>query len=303
MQKIVENQKNKDHQNNPQFTSWKQIKNENERIAREKLGLTEKTDIKDHSKGPTLKYVYDPEHKVKEDLKEKSRKENFELSKKILSKKHMDEVERLNFREDEIFDMGYYDGERKTFNKMKEERRKENVDYNMKIFSRQTIGVHGHELPKFSDSEQYREYWKFKDDWVENPKYRSQVQLLEDHKFYKKQEDLKVKDHTDDVPSEDDFKKVHILQEKKNDIILKVNGLNHYKNFDPNNPEPIDLDNIKRNHIYRWTTLVNQFSNNKFKKGRYFDNLPIFPDTINDDKAMFSSFADDGVFNSEFGNR
>lgn len=279
----------------------KQIKENANKLARQKLGMTDKTDIKVTDKDPTLKYVYNPEVRTKSDIKERLRKENFELSKKILSKKHMDEIDRLKFREDEIFDMGYYPGERQTLSKLKEGRRKENVDYNMKVFSKQTIGVHGHELPKFADSEQYKEFWKFREGWVENPNYQSQVELLENQKFWKKNEDLKIKDHTEDIPDIDDFKKEYFPMNKKGEIILKVNGLNHFKNFDPNNPEPIDIDNIKRKHIYRWTTLVNQFCSQKFKNGRYFDSLPVAANTPLDDKAMYSSFNEDGIFKSKFG--
>ena len=273
----------------------KQIKQEQNRIAREKIGLIEPYDIKVTNKDPGLNYVYNPEVKTKGDLQERARKENFELSKKILSVKHMDEIERLNYREDEIFDMCYFAGERKTLKKLKEERKKENSNYNMKVFSKQTIGVHGHELPKFADSE-FKEYWKYNENWVENPEIQSRTELVEKQKYWKKKEDIKIKDYREEEPEQDVFKKEHVLHEKNSDIILKVNNLNHYKNFDPDNPQPVDVDNIKRNHIYRWTTLVNQFSSQKFKNGRYFDNLQVARNTAGDLMPLYSSFTDDNVF-------
>lgn len=300
-QVVIETYKPRTESIKPKFTSMKQIKEEKLRLARESLGMTERTDIKIVDKDPSLKYVYDPEIKTKGDLYERTRKDNFELSKKILSKKHMNEIERLKYREDEIFDMGYYAGERKTYSKIKDERKKENVDYNMKVFSKQTIGVHGHELPKFSESDQYREYWKFKEDWVENPKYQSQVELLEDQKYWKRKEDFKIKDYREEEANIDDFKRVFVPKDKKVDVILKVNKLNHFKNFDPDNPQPIDVDNTKRKHIYRWTTLVNQFSSLKIKNGRYFDNLPTATVTPMDEKGLYSSFNEDGIFKSKFG--
>lgn len=298
---VIESQKPRSDSHKPKFTSMKQVKLEKDRIAREKLGMTDRTDIKVVDKDPSLTYVYNPDIRTKGDIQERMKKENYELSKKILSRKHMNEIERLKFREDEIFDMAYYAGDRKTYSKLKEERKKNNVDYNMKVFSKQTIGVHGHELPKFAESEQYREYWKYKDDWVENPNFQSQVELLEERKFWKKKEDIKIKDHKEEEPIQDDFKKEFHPVEKKGDIILKVNKLNHFKGFDPDNPEQIDVYNVKRKHIYRWTTLVNQFSSQKFKNGRYFDSLPVAINTPMDEKGMFSSFNEEGIFKSKYG--
>ena len=40
------------------------------------------------------------------------------------------------------------------------------------MFSKQTFGVHGHELPQFSESEKLKYFWKNKDDYCENPKYQ-----------------------------------------------------------------------------------------------------------------------------------
>ena len=284
----------------PEFTSIKQIKENNRKLARENAGLEKEiTDIKITNQDPSLAYVYNPEHKTISDLKERMRKENQDLSKKILSKKHIDEIERLRLREEEIFELGYYTGERLTHTKIKEQRRKENVDYNMKIFSNQTIGVHGQELPKFADAEEYKEFWKYKDDWIENPKYNSQVKLLEEQKFWKKPEELKINDHNDKIPEEKS--KEHIPKNKTKELILKINKINHFKGFDPDNPQPIDIDTVKRKHIYRWTTLVNQFSYQKFKNGRFFDNLPTIPEHQTDSKAVFSSFNENGLYSSQYG--
>ena len=56
-------------------------------------------------------------------------------------------------REDEIFSKLYQEKEGKTYSKIKEEERKKINEYNIKTFSNETIGVHGHELPKFAESE------------------------------------------------------------------------------------------------------------------------------------------------------
>ena len=106
----------------------------------------------------------------------------------------------------------------------------EMCEYNMKVFSNQTIGVHGHELPKFSESE-FKEFWKYNEGWVENPEYQSRVEMLENKKYWKKNEDLLIKDFKEEIPDPDEFKKTHIPIEKNSDLIIKVNNLNHFFSY------------------------------------------------------------------------
>ena len=109
--------------------------------ARDKIGLLkEENDIKITDRNPSLKFVYDPEFKTAKDLKEKYKKENMDQFLKLGGQHFMDDVERLNMREDEIIADGYFTDDRQTLRKIKEKRRKETVEYNMKTFSKQTIG-------------------------------------------------------------------------------------------------------------------------------------------------------------------
>ena len=113
------------------------------------------------------------------------------------------------------------------------------------------IGVHGHELPKFADHEAYLEYWRHKENFVENPDINSHALFKEKIKYWKRPEEMLLADHIPSLTKPDPFKKIHKAKEKKSDLIIKVNNLNHFKDFDPNNPKPIDLDNPPRNHIYK----------------------------------------------------
>jgi hypothetical protein len=125
----------------PKYASIKQIKKDNHEKAREKIGLLkEENDIKLPEKDPTLKYVENPEFKTAKELKEKYRKENMDQFNKLNNQHFMDDVERLNLREDEIIAAGYLTDDRKTLKKLKEKRKKETVEYNMNTFSKQTIG-------------------------------------------------------------------------------------------------------------------------------------------------------------------
>ena len=262
----------------PLFSSIQQIKDAKIKKARIKCGLDpEFIDCRDLKKHPGLEYIYSPIHKTKSEIKVAYRKENLEKSKKLNNIKHKSDLDRLNERENEIFAKIYTDKEGLTYSKIKDQKRKETNEYNIKTFSHQALGVHGHELPKFSESENNKEFWKLKEGYCENPKFKSQCEYLESIKYYKPPgEELLLNEHRDEDPNwVDPFKKVHILEAKykKENLITKINNINIFKNFDPNNPRPVNL-NKKYNHVYRWTTLVDRFAPNKFKKGRFFDSLP-----------------------------
>ena len=289
----------------PKYTSIKQIKDEEHRKARIKCGLEPiETQIKDIHHDPTLEYVYNPKHKTKKDLDDEIKRENLEESKKLMNITHKDEVARLNEREDEIFSKMYSTEDRKTFTKIKEQRRKETNEYNIKTFSKQTIGVHGHELPKFSENEKMKEWWKLKDDYVEKPNCQSWVEFTEGIKYFKPPgEDLYLNEHRDEDPNwVDTFKRVHVplpKDTKEDKLIIKVNNLNHFKGFDPNHPQPIDFSETRQQHIYRWTTLVNQFAPNKFKKGRFFESITEAKEDRDENNELYSQFAN---FNSNYMN-
>ena len=89
----------------PKYTSMNQIKAEKNRNNRIKCGLSpETTDNRNNVlEPPSLKYIYNPKHKTKGEIDEDYHKENYMISKKLNSKKHKTDIERLNEREDEIF--------------------------------------------------------------------------------------------------------------------------------------------------------------------------------------------------------
>ena len=250
----------------PKYTSINQIKDEKIKKQREKCGLNPfTTDNRSNTiNAPSLEYIYDPKHKTKKDIDDDHHKENYSESKKLATKKHKTDIERLNEREDE-------------YTKIKEKNRKEANDYNIKTFSKQTLGVHGHDLPQFSKNEKLKFFWKNKDDYCENPKFKSQCEYLESIKYYKPPgEDLYLNEHRDEPPKWiDPFKKEYFPLEKKKErnLITNLNEINIFQNFDPSVVRNMEF-NPKQKHLVRWTSLVNQFAPNKFKKGRYFDSLP-----------------------------
>ena len=278
----------------PKYTSMTQIRADKIKEQRVKCGLDPITsDNRNNTKNPpSLEYIYNPKHKTKREIDVDRHKENYSESKKLAQKKHKSDIERLNEREDEIFANLYSTEERKTYTKIKEKHRKEANDYNIKTFSKQTLGVHGHDLPQFSKNEKLKYFWKNKEDYCETPKFQSQREYLESIKYYKPPgEDLYLNEHRAESPKWiDPFKKEHYPLEKKHEkkLITNLNEINIFKNFDPSIVKELEY-NPKQKHIVRWTSIVNQFAPNKFKKGRFFDSLPEQKEEKNEDRDLFAN--------------
>ena len=66
-------------------------------------------------------------------------------------------------------------------------------------------------MPKFSENEKLKYFWKNKDDYCENPNFQSQREYLESIKYFKPPgEDLYLNEHRDEDPKcIDSFKKEH----------------------------------------------------------------------------------------------
>lgn len=264
--------------NKPLISSMQELKQLQHREARIKAGLLEfEKDIKITNKDPTLKYVQNPVHKTARDFQAELHQENMKQLKKLNANDYLNDIERLNRREDEVFAKLYSNEDRMTFRKIQEARKKELLDFNFKTFAQQPIGVHGQELPKFSEDEKMKEFWKYKEGYCENPKMNSYIEFNENIKYWKKPEDMILCEHRDQTPQPDDFKKNHVWNRpeiKEDKLIIKVNHVNFYKDFDPSVRRPLDMEKSSKNHIYRWSTLSAQFAPQKFRKGRLFDSLP-----------------------------
>ena len=269
--KIVQESYHLENKNQPLYHSINEIKDKLHRDARIKAGLSEKeSDIKITDKDPTLAYVYSPKHKVKGDIRKDLLQESKDISKILTSRKHLNDTERLKIREDEIFDKLYRKEDGFTYTKLKEQRRLKQNEYNLKTFADHPKGVHGHELPKFSANENTKEFWKFQDGYVENPKHKSQFEYLQEIKYWKKPEELLLSEHREYEPEK--VKRNFTMPNKKDEIMPNVNKINFYEGFDPYYVKPIEYK-VKSDHNYRWSSLVSKFSSGKFRTGRLFDAI------------------------------
>ena len=132
-------------------------------------------------------------------------------------------MERLKQREDEIFDKLFQSEEGFTLNKLKEQRRLKLNEYNLKTFSEHPKGVHGHELPKFSANENTKEFWKLREGFVENPKHKSQLEYLQEIKYWKKPEELLLSEHRDYIEPKGQKRAITLPNKVKEEITPNIN--------------------------------------------------------------------------------
>ena len=70
----------------------------------------------------------------------------------------------------------------KTFRHVKENFRKEMNENNIEKFGKQTIGVHGQELPHFQT--EGPEYWRRNTGFTDQPTFRSFKQMKQTQKYW-----------------------------------------------------------------------------------------------------------------------
>ena len=248
--------------------------------ARMKCGLLpEETDIGNKTiSPPTLAYVCDPKHKTKTDIIHDIKRSNHFCG----DPAYQNQQQRLNSREEEIFNKLYTaptdSDKRRTLSAIRLSRKAEVTKTNALTFNKETHGIHGHDLPKFSQSKTMKEFWKSDEHYCKEPRHNSLVEYKESIKYWKPSEELLLNEHKDEEPQrKDPFKcEYHPIEKNKkyNEMVLKVNNVNHYQGFDPT--AKCVFDGVGKNkHICKWTPMVNQFAPNRFKDGRLFDAFAV----------------------------
>lgn len=164
-------------------------------------------------------------------------------------------MQRFKEREDCYLRIAYKEVDGMTKRQVEEERKKEMIDYNMKTFGKVSIGVHGKELPKFSQDHTVKEWWKLKQGYVEQPEKISQKEMAMEKKYWANRDEMLLADTKSEPGPIDPFKTIHVKQEVKENILDKVTHINH---FTPKSDEAEhEGPGIKKPHNYRWTTVEN----------------------------------------------
>lgn len=120
---------------------------------------------------------------------------------------------RLKEREDCYLRIAFKEVDGRTKRQIEEDRKKGMLENYVKKFGKVCIGIHGKELPKYSDmqtGDESKAWWKQKRGYTENPMYKSHKILSQDHKFWAKNDQIFVSDVLEDSAPADPFKTTHI---------------------------------------------------------------------------------------------
>lgn len=108
-----------------------------------------------------------------------------------------------------------------------------------------TIGIHGQELPKYSEDYHQKEWWRNNKGYNENPEWgQSLTQLRQNRQYWAKNDEMKIADTNADINAApiDPFKVEHHTQHFKNDIAPHVHKITHWPDkgdgYAETTPEP-----------------------------------------------------------------
>ena len=174
---------------NPKHKTKTEILDELKKEARIKCGLTSLSTVyitKENDKMlPSLSYQHKPKFQTGVELKESIKKLKMKNEDKIYqknSKTHKDIVGRIQELEDAAFRIKEMKRDNPKFMDKIERFKKENLEHYSKTFGNITIGVHGKELPKFSEHD--KEWWRQSRGYEEFPAYINTKQLQQSRKGF-----------------------------------------------------------------------------------------------------------------------
>ena len=164
------------------------------------------------------------------------------------------------------------------------------IDYNMKTFGNVAIGIHGKELPKFSQTQNMKEYWKLAQTYKDNPTVTSRLELRQTHKYWAKPDEMLLSNVREEAAPVDPFQVTHCPKEAKRDVCQKVNELNNFQH----EAEELGPGNISGAGHSRWTEVVHHFAP---KRGAYEED-PNMRESLQryEQEPLPSSFSPTGVF-------
>lgn len=169
-------------------------------------------------------------------------------------------------------------------------------------------GVHPMKLPLFSQSIQAapphteerskshgklqsvqladtRRHWEFRAGYVAKPAHASRIQMLQDRKYWAKNDPLLLGDLTlDENPQIDSFKAVHFAKPPPKEVTGKTTQ-NHFAPSAPTRPGRVTK--LRFSEVAVRSSKI---------KGRLFDNLPKARDSEKDFEPLYSSFAPNAQF-------
>ena len=167
--------------------------------------------------------------------------------------------------------------------------KKDMIETNLKKFGNASIGIHGHELPKFEEDKDKREFWKFSKSYRASPVHTSSLELNRSLKHCAKPEELLLCDAHNKPALPDSFKKTYIPVKRRGSITDKIQSIKHF------NREESNLNNEFTYHgNSRWTDKIQII----LQKRSIYDEEPTQRSSLlkYDNQPLPTSFNKTGIF-------
>ncbi|CAG9320320.1 unnamed protein product [Blepharisma stoltei] len=224
-------------------------------IARSAASLEVPSDIKVSPYEISMNFNNKPHSKTQKELLALRKHEMLRELHEKKNYNHISREARMNEREMQRLSIITDEDNFLTWNKIKNARKLETNSYNQKTFAALRVGMHGKELPHYTDT--LKEYWKIKDSYDPNPENNSRTLFSMKQKFWAPKDKYRTADATGDAP---EITTEYTAIPKPELIVAeKINHLCPFEGFD--NDEEIDPTKNRRrpNTKYRMSTVVNYF--------------------------------------------
>lgn len=240
------------------YKTYSEKKELERREIRAKVGLSPLPKDINERIDPSLQYIPIPRYRSKSQMRTLKQADILQDLESKQNRSFLTSDQRLQQREEDLI-LPADTAPGKTYSEVKERLRKEANEHNQEVFGTVKVGIHGKDLPKFS--EEIEEYWKEAKGYVEQPQIRSRLELEQRKKYWAPRDIYRLAD-TDTSPAPPDpFKSTHIPITHPSSP-LPVKPTEHLplpyqpKDLsDPSAPPPLK-------HTYRWTTLMQVFNRN-----------------------------------------
>ena len=148
--------------------------------------------------------------------------------------------------------IGHKEHDGLTYKKIVEERKKKEVEYNMNTFGNVSIGIHGKELPKFSENKTGQKWWTMKPDYHQKPNFQSRLEMKQDQKFWAQNDPVLMSDVVEDPAPVDPLKKEFVPKVIKADVPEKINLIPFYgEEEDPLNVDLKPIGSIGARYLFK----------------------------------------------------
>jgi hypothetical protein len=130
--------------------------------------------------------------------------------------------QRMNERENCMLRKSYNPVQGKVLGDITQKRRKEMVEEMVSKFGEQVIGIHGQELPKYSETEASKKYWE---QGQPSPKIQCLHRLKQERKWWAPPEEMYLNTCQSTSASPDHFKLNRIPKPKEKEVPEKVTSM------------------------------------------------------------------------------